>query len=433
MKLAERLLPNPGKNVPYLDAIRGVAVLFVLTRHAWGLSWSPPFHLGAIEFGRFITMMSSGVDLFFVLSGVLLSGSFLRADADGRAAPNFWEYMSARVLRIGPPYWLVLFLVVLLYTPVFIPQERVWSQLGLATFMAHMGFAQSLFVFSFGAYTVGTPFWTLTVEMVFYLLLPFVVRAFYRGRWWQGVVVAIVVSMTWLYLCRYHMDGFVGLIGRHAFGLEFGDAGIRFFLSHQIIGYLPHFAIGIAITAILQRKDRTTVWSGERAGLAYFCIGIVLLVVALYALGGLSIKHGYADPIKYMVEERSSALTYYYFESLPFAISYGLIILGCALAPQRLRDSLSAVPFLCLFGVLGYSIYLIHMPLLYTMNNHWWIAADMRPAWHFAKLFSVGGAVIVLLSLGMFYAIERPSMVWASRRRKHPVQHARLSAKEVQG
>ncbi|HEY5851871.1 MAG TPA: acyltransferase [Lysobacter sp.] len=432
MSIAERLLPNPGKNVPYLDAIRGIAVLFVLIRHSWGLSGAPGFHLGPVELNRFIMMMSSGVDLFFVLSGVLLSGSFLRADADGRPAPGFREYMSARILRIGPPYWVVLFLVVLLYTPQFIPQDRVWSSTGLAMLLAHATFAQSLFMFSFGAYTVATPFWTLTVEMVFYLILPLVVRAFYRGRWWQGVVVAIVASMTWLYLCRYHMDGLVAFIGNHSFGLGFGSEAIRFFLSHQILGYLPHFAIGIAISAILQRKHRAA-WTREQAGLVYFFAGLVLLALSLYTLGGLSVAHGYYDPIKYMSEDTPAALTYYYFESLPFAISYGLIILGAALAPQRLRDMVSGIPFLCLFGVLGYSIYLIHMPLLYTINNHWWFAADPRPAWHFAKLLVAGGSVIVVLSLGLFFAIEKPSMIWASRRRKHPVPHAQLSATEVQG
>lgn len=125
MALAEKLLPNPDKNIPFLDAVRGIAVLFVLVRHAWGLSWSPSASIAGVELSRIIVMMSSGVDLFFVLSGVLLSTRFLRADANGKPAPEYLPYIKARILRIGPPYWLVLFLVVLFYTPVFIPQEKV--------------------------------------------------------------------------------------------------------------------------------------------------------------------------------------------------------------------------------------------------------------------------------------------------------------------
>jgi hypothetical protein len=42
---AERLLPNPGKNVPYLDAIRGIAAMFILIRHTWGFSGEPNYRI----------------------------------------------------------------------------------------------------------------------------------------------------------------------------------------------------------------------------------------------------------------------------------------------------------------------------------------------------------------------------------------------------
>jgi peptidoglycan/LPS O-acetylase OafA/YrhL len=416
MNFVDKLLPEKGKNLGYLDAIRGVAVLFVLFRHAWGLSWSPSAQLGPLKVERFIIMMSSGVDLFFVLSGVLLSITFIRADAMNQVAPSFKRYFTARVMRIGPPYWIVLFLVVVLYTPVHIPQEKVWSEVGGATFLAHLLFAQSLFVFSFGAYPVGTPFWTLTVEMVFYLSLPVLVRVFYNGRWWQGVVGAFVVSGVWLYLCRYSLQPLVSFINEHSFGIKFPQEGIRFFLSHQILGYLPHFAIGISISTILQRK-KTSIFESPTAGLIYLLLGFVFLLVAMYALGGISIKQGYTNPMLYFQSEGSQALIYYFLESFPFAIAYGMIILGAALAAPGVRSFLAAIPGLRLFGVLGYSVYLIHMPLIYTFNSHWWIAADVRPWWHLAKIMSVGLLVITAFSLALFYAIERPCMVLASKQK----------------
>lgn len=414
MTLAEKLLPNPDKNIPFLDAVRGIAVLFVLIRHAWGLSWSPSASIAGIEVSRIIVMMSSGVDLFFVLSGVLLSTRFLRADAAGKQAPDYLSYFKARVLRIGPPYWLVLFLVVLLYTPVFIPQEKVWSTAGAAIFISHLMFGQSLFLFSFGAYSVGTPFWTLTIEMLFYLVLPLVARVFYRGRWWQGIVAAFLLSSAWLYLCRYHLDGLVDFLQKHTFGIGWSSEGVRFFLSHQILGYLPHFAVGIGISALLL-KPRTHAFLSENAGLAYLVIGVALLLVLMFKLGGLSLTHGFQDPTTYFRVDDSSARLFYYLESMPFAIAYGLIILGLSLGSSLLKRCFASIPGLALFGVLGYSIYLIHMPLLYTMNNHFWIAADTRPWWHLAKFLTAGTGVIVLLSLILFLAVERPSMIWSSR------------------
>lgn len=417
MSFAEKLLPNPDKNIPFLDAVRGIAVLFVLVRHAWGMSWSPSAQLSGIELSRIIVMMSSGVDLFFVLSGVLLSTRFLRANLAGNPPPDYGTYFKARVLRIGPPYWLVLFLVVLFYTPVFIPQERVWSTAGAAIFLSHAVFSQSLLLFSFGAYSVASPFWTLTVEMLFYLILPFAVRAFYAGRWWQGVVVAFVLSSMWLYLCRHHMDGLVDFLRRHTFGMAWSSEGVRFFLSHQILGYLPHFAVGMGISTLLL-KPRRSRWVSEKAGMAYFLLGAALLLVVMFKLGGLTLAYGYQDPTTYFHNDDGAARTFYYFESMPFAVAYGLIILGLSLGSSALKRGIVAIPGLALFGVLGYSIYLIHMPLLYTMNNHYWIAAETRPWWHLAKFMTAGTGVILLLSLILFLTVEKPSMVWSARMSK---------------
>lgn len=410
---AERLLPNPGKNVPFLDAIRGIAVLFILIRHAWGLSGEPAYSVGPVSLTPILMMMSSGVDLFFVLSGALLSARFLRADSEGHSAPRYRDYMAARILRIGPPYWLALFLVLLLYTPSMIPNDRIWSDHGAFMAIAHIFFAQSLFMVSFGAYMVASPFWTLTIEMVFYAILPLGVRAFYKGRWWQPVVIAFAISMTWLYLCRFHFTALIDFIRSHAFGLAYSEPGVRFFLSRQIIGYLPHFAIGCSISAILQRRDLRR-WTSTGAGKAYFAIGVLIMVISMIALGSLSAKHGFANPEKLLASDYPTGYFYYFFESASFAVAYGLMILGASLASEDFKSKLSSLPGLTIFGVLGYSIYLIHMPLLYSMNQHSFFAFFANGHWHFPVLLLVGGMVIVALSFGMFKAIERPSMVWSS-------------------
>ncbi|MEJ1098111.1 MULTISPECIES: acyltransferase [unclassified Pseudoxanthomonas] len=414
MVLAQKLLPFQDKNVPYLDAIRGVAVLFILIRHAWGLSGSPPFSLGVVDLTPLIVMMSSGVDLFFVLSGMLLSSRFLKNDASGRPSPSISHYMRARILRIGPPYWVVLFLVVLLYTPHYIDNARVWSEWGAANFIAHATFMQTAFIWSFGTYGVASPFWTLTIEMMFYLSLPFVVPLFYKGRWWQGVVASVLVSIVWLYLARNGLTWLVDVIGRHDFDLPFNQEVIRFNLSHQILSYLPHFAIGCAISVILQRFRGRTLTS-ELMGLIYFGLGILVVVAMMYFLGDISMRNGFANPTLYILDFSRDARAYYYLESIPFAFGYGLILLGASLASNKLKANISSFPLLCIAGVLGYSIYLIHMPLLYTIRDHAWFAMDPRPYWKFFKLLFAGGGVVFLCSLGLFYAVERPSMLLANR------------------
>jgi len=415
---AERLLPNPGKNVPYLDAIRGIAVLFILIRHTWGLSGEPNYTVMGHSLSPIIAMMSSGVDLFFVLSGVLLSARFLRADASGHPAPTFGEYMKARLLRIGPPYWVVLLIVLVIYTPSMIPNDRIWSSYGAFMALAHLTFTQSLFIVSFGAYMVVAPFWTLTVEMVFYLILPVMVRAFYGFRWWQGIVASFAIAAAWLYACKFSMDPLVNFIRTHAFGLAYSEPGVRFFLAHQIIGYLPHFAVGCGISAILQHKGRGSLVSAK-AGIVYVCIGAAVLIGSMAVLGRFHVMQGFGNPETLLASSTRGAMIYYFLESMPFAVAYGLIILGVSLSPDVVKIGISRVPTLTLFGVLGYSVYLIHMPLLMTLNQHA-VLADGNPATHFPKMMALGTVVVLAFAYGLFMAVERPSLRWsAGVRRAH--------------
>ncbi len=153
--------PLLKREMPGLDALRGVAVLSVVLYH--GLHWwLPPAHAVSAAVRRVSWLATPGwlgVNLFFVLSGFLITGILL----DTRARPKYWRsFYTRRVLRIFPLY-LVLLFILRFYSGVH------WSYFFLCLFyMAN--FATARFGLSYG------PLWSLAVEEQFYLVWPVLVR-----------------------------------------------------------------------------------------------------------------------------------------------------------------------------------------------------------------------------------------------------------------
>ncbi len=410
------------QHIAYLDGLRALAVLMVLLRHAWGLSGSPELTFAGIDLTRFVVMGGSGVDLFFVLSGYLLTRSYFTARQTGRDPVPYGVYWRARIRRIGPPYWVVLFLVLLLMTGQYIPEERVFSGIGVVILVAHVLFAQGAYLPSFGAYHVETPFWTLTIEMVFYLLVPFLVRLFYGRRWMVSTPLLAAVALGWLYLVRNSVGRLVLAInGPLNVFPPFPVEVVRFFLSHQMPAFLVDFAAGILAALVVTSKKhalRDAAWfqrlTSPRMGVGIFALGLLTVLLAAYKMGRWSLVYGYANPLNYMTQSRRGDLLYYYSETIPYGIGYGGMLLGLALATGWLQRVFSFRP-LAYIGVIGYSVYLLHMPLIYVFNSYSWLKQEGDPHRHFLLMLLTAVPTILLVASGFFYAVEKPSMAWSRR------------------
>src|SRR5262249_29735365 len=158
--MAER--DEPGR-VPALDGVRGIAVFSVIVAHTMPLDRIPgrSFH-----FGRF------GVDIFFALSGYLITGILLRAKdrlQSGRLtrAHALGAFYARRAMRIVPAYALTLLICVLAgYAPVrdHILWFLTWT----------VNFAQVFFNVPVG---FADHCWSLSLEEQFYLVWPAIVLA----------------------------------------------------------------------------------------------------------------------------------------------------------------------------------------------------------------------------------------------------------------
>jgi peptidoglycan/LPS O-acetylase OafA/YrhL len=168
--------PTVSGSVPALDGLRGVAIIFVMAFHIWrspatGLGWS-------------------GVDLFFVLSGYLITGILW----DSRSAPGAVRtFYVRRALRILPLYYGVL-AVVFIVRPALgwnhrlddmaLAGEQFWYWTYLSDWRIALDHPHAV--------TFLTHFWSLSIEEQFYLVWPAIVwRCSRRGA--LGVAIALSV------------------------------------------------------------------------------------------------------------------------------------------------------------------------------------------------------------------------------------------------
>jgi peptidoglycan/LPS O-acetylase OafA/YrhL len=162
-----------------LDAFRATAVLMVLIHHLF-YGWPTPV-LSSIPgvIRAFLSRGWLGVDLFFVLSGFLITGILLDSKEGEHYFRNFY---TRRILRIVPLYLACILLMYFCY-----PDKGAYFRLSLV-YLANFAYA----------FHIPKPhgpgvFWSLAIEEHFYLLWPLVVRILSRF-WLLGLALFIVVG-----------------------------------------------------------------------------------------------------------------------------------------------------------------------------------------------------------------------------------------------
>lgn len=197
-------MPRPTAELAYypsLDGVRGIAILLVLLHNTDEMTG----HDSVL--GRVVDVMMDrgwiGVQLFFVLSGFLITGALL----ESRAAPNYYRaFFGRRTLRIFPLYYGVLAVLFLglRWIPFFQgPQmDELVARQGWA-----WAYAINVHIAREGTWSLPYlgHFWSLAVEEHFYFLWPLIVWSFKRDTLLK-VCVGFIVGSFALRLAMYLAD-----------------------------------------------------------------------------------------------------------------------------------------------------------------------------------------------------------------------------------
>jgi peptidoglycan/LPS O-acetylase OafA/YrhL len=311
------------QKIPQLDAVRGIAIILVLIHNLHWFYWPP------------LTLLSKygwmGVDLFFVLSGFLITGILL----DGKGSANYFRnFYARRGLRIWPLYYLVL-LFMFVIVPLARPQDAAEIFQRSTPWWSYPIFLQNFLVAApaLAAGSLGVS-WSLAVEELFYLVWPFFARYLSSERL---QIVAWVVLLA--------------------------SPGLRLdFLSRHWIIYSNPFCrldglMAGALLAILVRKRGFAPQQLLKAAWIAFLIGVPLTITTA-AYGILW-------------------LTY----SMAAMASAGFVYLGLFEA-NRWFQGLLTNRFLMFTGTISYALYLLHkIPDDVFKRLHWKDAYPLAAFW----------------------------------------------------
>jgi peptidoglycan/LPS O-acetylase OafA/YrhL len=343
--------------MPGVDLLRGTAILVVVFFH--GFAYSVPLFPWHNRLAAALFNLTSygwtGVNLFFTLSGFLITGNLI--DSDGK--PNFYSrFYIRRALRILPAYFLVLFLLGVTHTA---------SLNYLAVCVIFLANWPRLLLH--GSFVLYPVLWSLAVEEQFYTIWPWLYRRLLRNG-------LFILCLAMIFLCPVLR------------GVTISVSKADIFSKTFMIG--DNLAVGAAI-AILCRSRRLGLKTLLWIGVALVCIPALILFILSNA--GSTLK---GDAL-------GASLGY----SMLELFTGGMLIL--MLYAYRSKPIQKGLGFLLFFGEISYGLYLIHM-LCWMLYDRFFGDAYLTHASALLTRFAVAnGIAVVLATLSKRY-FENPIM-----------------------
>ena len=384
-------------HIPQLDGIRGLAILLVMVLHFaydGGIQDTTValdcLFINAAHYGWI------GVDLFFVLSGFLITG--ILVDAKGGAG-YFRNFYIRRVLRIFPLYYgfLVLWLFVLPHfyswpSEMLYPVSQFWSW----TYMTNISQALQHTLDATPPYTGH--FWSLAVEEQFYLLWPFLVFMFSRRKLLcicGMCVLAAPILRFWLWWIGNPIAAYVLAPAR----MDALAAGAALALVWRAPGGVSRYrrwawpAVGTGCALFVFTANLHS--SGRMDGVPFATLGYSSLALLFTALLTLAIESGRDQPAAFFARREMRFL-----------------------------------------GKYSYALYVFHLPVAYFVA-HGLFGAGQIPHFMGSQLpgvflfFAVSGAVSIALALASWHLYEKHFLALKDRFAYDPAGAVKVRARRV--
>ena len=359
---------NTNIHVPTLDGLRGLAILLVMGSHFF-------FNVGVFRLGWI------GVDLFFVLSGYLITSMFIRHAFSRRLVGIFYRN---RVLRILPLY--LAFILFFLIASYLLPASKTELLLASSTkyfWLKHFLFVQN-WIYVFGAseallYTPLAHLWSIAIEEQFYIFFPLIIYIINKIRY-KFIFIAAGILLVILFR-----------------SLEFYQHGMQVTQQHyqyNTFYRLDTFLAGVLL-AYLLRDIRDSKYLNKI---------FRLLLAASFSM--------YIFMVVYynsMLSDNPSIITIGY---TVIAIMFMSLIYFTVQQKTKLLEKIFTNRFLVFSGKISYGLYIFHVPFYfidYTLLHNYF---GFLLTWGNEKIVSV---IFSSALIGIVYLISYVSYTYFER------------------
>jgi len=349
-----------------LDHLRAIAISYVLLFH-YQFFGHPAWVRKVAGFGW------SGVDLFFVLSGFLISGQLFATIAKGGKI-SLSEFFIKRFFRIIPPF----LVVVILYAS--LPPVREWGHLSplwrYLTFTLNFG----LNLKKEGTFSHA---WSLCVEEQFYLVLPLMFLLFiYLKAGKKTIYVIIALFLGGFIIRQWNWNHFiVPVLDDDNYGAYWNE-----YIYYPTYNRLDSLLVGVSIAGLYtfypKIKDRISKRSSW-----VLLTGITLLIITGFICKGYS----------------NYNTTIWGFTLV--GLSYGLILAAVVCPSSFVYHFKSFIT--SWLATLSYSIYLSHKIVIHVTQN---LFSSFGVDKNSNLMMLISVIAVVVAALIMRYAVEKPAL-----------------------
>jgi peptidoglycan/LPS O-acetylase OafA/YrhL len=356
---------------PALDGVRAVAITLVVLGHV-------AFFLVPSWNGRFLHSGFLGVDLFFVLSGFLITTLLL--ERHNREPHPIRRFYLRRMLRLMPA--LVALLVVNLIVAVAFDDSIKDALRSFAVVLTYTTNVAELNDVQISKYVVHL--WSLAIEGQFYLVWPVLLFGLMRLGASHRQVILVLVGVI------------AAVAAWRAALFSSGDEWLRLYLRTDARG--DALLVG-AVLALLP-YDAVVGRLGSRVRTAVGVAGLVTICAAAQLL------EPWAD--------------FLYMGGFTFLAVVSAVVIAIALQPGSAVYALLAAAPAVFLGRISYSLYLWHLPVF-------WVVADNAQSWSSGARVLVGVPVALLLATASYRLVEQPAL-----RLKRRIRPRRTTAPPVE-